>query len=626
MLSYRRQWIALGTFIIAVQFFAMVLMPITAQDGVPAFATNTPSSAVPLSFATNTPQPSAAILNVPDAPMNRYALRTWDEASLVDVLLDQVRLLHDGEVDRAAGIQLVQNELQHRFPGAPHDVGKRADMLLAMLNAPLGSVDMRFVVRPTIEAVLNRLKPSFASNSAFTDAGFTISITPANVNGARGEGAVIFIQYPSSGDKPLYQDYVMAVIDPQGNYRVLSADSPAVPFDDLQTLTLEGVGDFNGDGLDEMAVSVYRSGDTNAQLMIWGWRGSTVVSLIQPGQHIYFFGDIQWNSNDLSLAVQEYQVESPAWQCLSTRDVRWAWSLNFFRPAGEPGKFTLQNRLGCLLFGMEPIYQMPLSIAINTIEQAAPYATVDDEYAANRAALMLVMLNVLSGDLSQAVDQVKQLQAKAQPGSWLEKQTTAFLQAASGSSLTPLQLCAVLQDASPYGACDVNQVLARLFKDQPLRRDEPIEAQVARFGLSVLDQTTVKTFGRLDRQAVHFDLAGSQWWAFAPLEDDILTAEKIDVPPGYEPIRAPTLLLTPPQKAYDALLVSNDAREVLNILDNLVQSNPGAKLDGSALFLEALSYDLLADRTNARQTYFELWSAEPTSVWGQLAASHLERR
>jgi hypothetical protein len=65
---------------------------------------------------------------------------------------------------------------------------------------------------------------------------------------------------------------------------------------------------------------------------------------------------------------------------------------------------------------------------------------------------------------------------------------------------------------------------------------------------------------------------------------------------------------------------------VLNILDNMRRENPQAAISAEVRFMQALSYDLLGDRTRARQSYYELWQQNPLSVWAQLAADHLEQR
>ena len=327
-----------------------------------------------------------------------------------------------------------------------------------------------------------------------------------------------------------------------------------------------------------------------------------------------------------SLTVQEYRVELPAWGCLGERDMHWTWSFNFFRPPTSPDDFTFQNRIACLLYGSEPLFEQPLDEAMNTIETIVPLAEAGDETATQRASMVLAMLRVLNGDIAEALDQVRGLQASAEPGSWLETQTNAFLDAASQSNVTPIQLCAALQEASTYGACDVDQVLTRVFAEDPLSRDEPISTQLAQLGITVLDQVTITQIGKLNRQAVHFKLAGDHWWAFAPLARDTYTAEIIDPLPGYAIVMPPPPVIFPPETAYNALLVNGDPAEALNILDNALRDNPGASLASSGKFLQALAYDLLGDRANARPNYFRLWTDDPVSVWGQLAAEHLEKR
>ncbi len=131
----------------------------------------------------------------------------------------------------------------------------------------------------------------------------------------------------------------------------------------------------------------------------------------------------------------------------------------------------------------------------------------------------------------------------------------------------------------------------------------------------------------LTARRIIFDLAGDQWWAFAPLDKQHYDAEAIPTPIGYElPPTALPIFLTPPQTAYDALLERDNPAEVLNILDTQQRNYPGIPPDSAARFLRALSYDLLADRRKAQPAYYSLWHDDPTSVWGQLAAAHLERR
>jgi hypothetical protein len=141
-----------------------------------------------------------------------------------------------------------------------------------------------------------------------------------------------------------------------------------------------------------------------------------------------------------------------------------------------------------------------------------------------------------------------------------------------------------------------------------------------------MDSRVITEVGKLNREAVHFFLGGDHWWAFAPLEKDTYLAEKIDPPAGaLFPTPAPPVI-DPPDSAYRAFLGDGNPATTLNILDNTVRTNPNSALASSGYFLQALSYDLLGDRTSARVSYFTLWSADPQSIWGQLAAAHLEKR
>jgi hypothetical protein len=593
------------------------------------FATNTPvPSSAP--FATNTPQPSLDSL-LPSAPFERYALRQWTEAQLIDNLLAAIQAVKPGDDDSKMAVRLLQHELEHRFPGAPRDTGIRAQLVDAMLAAPRGSVDMRPFIRPYIEAALNEVRPALSQMNTFEFDGFNITIMSADLDGDDRPDAVIQTRYPAltaNPDERLYQDFVAARLDESGNYHILEADPlfPAAPLDNLQTVTLERLGDMNQDGIDEIALSLDR-GDVNQELMIFGWRGGRIISLVEPGARI-FFGEIaDWPLNASTLTIREYRVESPAWGCLGEREIPWSWNYNFFRPPAETESFTFQNRIGCLLYGSEPLFEQPLDEAIRTIETIVPLAEAGDESAVQRAAVTLAMLRLLNGDIDEALDQVRGLEASAQPDTWLADQTGIFLVQAAQSSVTPIQLCAALQTASTYGACNVEQVLTRLFQEQPLSRDQSIESQLGQLGITVLDTRTISEIGRLNREAVHFNLGSDQWWAFAPLAEDTYTAEKIAPPAGHQPPAAPLpAVIQPPENAYATLLVNAAPAGTLNMLDNAMRDNPGADLSPSARFLQALCYDLLGDRANARAAYFALWTDAPASLWGQLAAAHLEQR
>lgn len=597
-------------FFVTCCLFILITLPLTAQDAAPP-------------LATNTPRPPQAVIATPAAPFERYALRLWQEQDLLDVLRRSVRRLTPSAVDLQKAIRLMQYELQQRFPGAPSDAQIRENLLMAMLGAPPGSVDMRFVVRPYIESLINQPRPDYK--------GFLIEIQPANVDGLSPIDAVLHVRYPNTEAPAIYEDYLMARIDNQGSYHLLESSPalPVTPLDSVTGMSLLGIGDFNQDGTDEMAVAVQTS-DINQQMMIYSWRSGGLVNLAQPGEKIAFGSIVEWPANVDYLKVKVYRVESPAWQCLGEQPVTWTWNLNFFRPTPDPAGFAFQGSANCIFLGLEPIFEMPVLSAINTLQEvislAPPPANPAEVYGLERANMMIAMLHVLNGQADVALNQTREMAQSAQPGSWLAQQTSALITAVLKPDFTGLRVCAALVAASEYGACDVNQVLTRLFDEQPFRRDETIEAQLARWGIAVQDTFTVSRVGRIDRQGIHFQLAGDHWWAFAPLDPEFYTAERILPPPGYETLTAPTPLVVAPQTLYDALLVENNPTLALTIIDNLMRDNPGVAISPEVRFIEAMSYDLLNNRARARQAYFDLWEESVLSIWGQLAAAHLEQR
>lgn len=609
----------------------LALLPAIAQDTPPMIMTNTPQAILPLPpLATNTPPPGLIppVASAPDAPFERYALRLWTENELVDALLAQIRQLRPGDTERQLAVRLLQNELERRFPGAPRSSALRQQMLALMLAAPRGSVDMRLAVRPFIQVALNAARPPFDGIRSLDANGFNITITPANVDGREAtQDAVLHIRYPAAGDA-LYDDYVVAQVTEQGTYQILPAapSLPAAPLNDVLAINLERLGDANNDGADELSLSV-DTGGVNRELMIFGWRGGSIVNLVAPGERLLFGEIVDWPLQGDTLTTRVFRVESPAWGCLGERDVPWQWRLNYFRAPTQIDDFAFQNRLACLLYQSEPLFEKPVSEAISRIESLLQFAQPDDETSVQRANMMLATLAAMDGDIAGGLQRAQQLQGQASSGSWLAAQTSAFINAAAQAGATPVTICAALEQASPYGACSVEQVLTRLFAEQPLRRDEPIEAQLAALGINVLDKQTITAVGKRDRQAFRFDLAGDRWWAFAPLQPDVYTAEKIGPLPGYDALPTPRPpMAQPPDSAFNALLLENNPAGTLNILDNTIRDNPGVPLASSGRYLQALSYDLLADRSSARSAYFALWTDDPVSIWGQLAAAHLDKR
>ncbi len=621
--------------------------PLTAQDNifvtntpaavVPLFATNTPASAAsggkptalptaaPFFLATNTPQPERSGA-APDASADRYALRLWDDSNLTLAWIDQVRRITADDQDRIVGLQLFQKEVARRFPGTPRNAANRAALLQAMLAAPLGMVDIRPVIRPYIETALNTLKPAFDTSASVTYENFSITIAPANLDGRAGKGAVVFASYLPDNGNPAFRDVAIALIDAQGVYRVPQTQSP-YPVIGTFIPNSALVDNLNGDGINELTLTVSTPGDTNQRFYIYGWRNGAVTNLVEPGKQVNYLGSVERLPDGSGFTVEEYNVHDPAWNCFGSRTVMWRWQNNFFRPPATMPDFKPRNTMACRLSAVEPLYALSPSDALRTIGNLTAQAGPDDAVAAGHAAVMVAMLNVLDNKPDVALEQISGLSTGAQPGTWLDEQVQAFKKAAAQSNTTPLVICAALQAASQYGACDVNAVLTRLFKEQPFNRQQTIEEQAAQLGLRVVQQTVIHKVGKVDRPAYLFDLANGQWWAFAPLGKQQYTAEAVPTPEGYE-VPPPPLpdVLSVPQTAYDALLERDNPAEVLNILDTLQRNRPGVPLDSAARFLQALSYDLLGDRRKAQPAYYRLWHDDSTSVWGQLAAAHLERR
>lgn len=590
---------------------ASAALPGAAQDAQPPV------------FATNTPRPTQQVITTPSAPINRFVLRTWREADLVETLYSRVRQLAPNTTELQRAVRLTQYELERRFPGAPRDFAARERLVQAMLNAPPGSVDLRPALRPYVEALLNQRPGSLTS---FGHGSLQIDVIPANLDGSAPQDAVLHVYQPGPNDALLYSEYLPVVAQNNQTYRVLaSADLPAAPYGKLRNLELLGVGDFNGDGVDELAISL-DDGQINRELRVFGWRGGALVNLAQPGTSIRYGQIDTWMAGGRPLEVRVFREESAAWGCLGEQNVTWRWSANFFRPAPDASGFYFQNTANCLLYGAEPLFAMPVSEALLTIHDILPFAPSDDDYAAQRAKMMRAMLQAFSGDTGSALATALELESSAEPGSWLHTQATAFVRALTTPGTTMLQVCAALVEAGPYGACDVDDALSRIFAERPILRSRDIREQLDELGIRVQSQTTLSSVGRADRQAVRFTLGGEHWWAFAPLNPEYYTAERIAPLFDTGPVLPPLPVITAPQNVYDALLVDNNPAAVLTLIQDLRRSNPQAALSSEVRYLQALSLDLLNDRTGARQAHYDLWLQSPQSIWGQLAAEHLEQR
>lgn len=571
----------------------------------------------PLAFPTNTPRPPQRLAATPDAPATQYALRLWQEADFVEMLRGYIQRFDVADYEPA--IRLMQYELQQRFAGAPRSAVQRGELLRTMLAAPAASIDERLVVRPYIVDYLNATIGPPQQPTALEYQGFEIDITPANIDGREPLDAVLHIRY---GD--LYEDYFM-VRGTETGYELLAAEPPlpAAPLDEITSLELLRLDDINADGYDELALAV-DDGQLNRVLRIVGWRGDRPVELTERG--LRFTEVAAWpDAAGDPLVTTLRRVASGAWQCYETQDILSTWERGQFVPALDPEGAFFENTANCAFYGFEPFFSRPVEDALFDVENMLNFAEDPAAYPAQRARMIQAMLLLADDRPEEALALVDDLAAQAEPDSWLDGQVAAFRAAQAEPGTTTVRVCAALAAADIFGACDVDGLLERIFTEQPLSRAEPLEDQLAALGIPILNRTTQSQIGRADREVLTFDLAGPRYWAFAPLDRDFYTAEKLPAGPGFIPAATPPpatpdVLLQP---VYNALFVRDEPAAALSLISNLP---PYAVDEPQVRYVAALIRDLLGDRAPAKQAYYDLWLAAPETIWGQLAADHLERR
>ncbi|MBC7814083.1 MAG: hypothetical protein H7175_23215 [Burkholderiales bacterium] len=598
-----------------------------------------PSAAQDSAFATNTPRPSLAEFPpvTPDAPLERFALRLWTENDLINVLLRQIRQMQSGETEAQTAIRLTQHELEQRYPGAPHDLLAREALIATMLGAPRGSIDMREVVRPFIEARLSSQPINLQAASLFDVNGFRVEVTPANFDGLAPMDALLYIRYPANDEAPRYEDYVLARGTTAGLTFLNAVPAlPAAPLGAVERIELQRLADFNGDGTAELAISAAERSALNQTLYVYGLRTDRVAQISQPDVALTFTEIRDWPADDEGndeLAVTTRRIESAFWGCQSELTVFWRWNTNYFRPTPDSAGFLPQNTLACRLASLEPLFAQPPADVTDLLESTL-IVTMGETQTAQRGRMVLAMLYLLDGRTIEANALVQELRTEADANAWLTRQTSAFLSSALAEGSTAVQVCAALEAASitstTGGACDLDAVLTRIFTEQPLLRADPIEDQLNELGIEVVDTQIITEIGRFPRTAVRLGLPGAErWWAFAPQvgNDETYSAEAI-ASPGIDEDNDTAALpnaIIPSERVYNALLGGNTAT-ALDILLTQARTTPNAPLTPEALYVRALSYDLLGDRVNARTAFFSLWSSQPDNLWGQLAAAHLERR
>lgn len=607
-------------------------------------ATNTPnSSPSPLIIATNTPPvlvvPSATPLPTltaipegfrPEAGFERYALRLWIEGDLVELLYAQVIALEAGDTEAIRATQLTNYELSRRFPGAPTDFGARQQLINAMLAAPRGSVDMRAMVRPFILGAVNI---NGVVEGVQTLVGFGVEIIPANLDGQGILDALVHVSYPpgAASQDAIYEDYLPLIASENSTFRLPEGigQIPAAPFADIAAVNLQRFNNITGSGLDQFALTITRSGDVNHELLIFGWQADRISNLIAPESRILFGEIVDWPPDGRSLTTANYRLEESLWNCIDQLNVNWVYDRNFFRPVSNPdpnADYASQNTLACFARGFEPIFEQPISAMLSEFESFAAIFT-PDEPGYERAQMVLAMLYVLDNREDAALAILNTLETLYPDDAWIMAETRAMREALAAADSSPVHVCAAVQFAVPYGACDLNQLLTRLFEAQPLSSESSVVDQLQSRGIPIIQTTMISAIGRADRLAVH--IAGDVWWAFATLNSDFYTAEAIEAPTGYEiAVRSslnPTLI-DPPARAYELMTTQDDVTAGLLLLETTSNAAPTVPLSAEAYYFQALSYDLLGNRAAARQAYFDVWVTYPGTIWAALAAEHLELR
>ena len=582
-------------------------------------------------FATNTPPPSPApptpdpLPGPVEASFEQYALRLWLEQDLIDVLVAQLDRLASGESDQQNAVRLTLFELERRFPGAPTNPEQRRRIVDAMRAAPRASVDMRDMVRPYIVARLNTLDGIGAgSQNAIDIDGFQVRMTALDVgDDDASSDSLLHVRYPANSDQPLYEDFIIVTGSPAG-FRLapLGGDIPAAPFGPVQAVNLVTAADINGSGIDEVVLRVDR-GEINDELLILGWRGGQIVNLVEPGARLLFGQLLDTNLGGPDINVAHYRVESARWNCIGQRPVRWEWTDNFYRASRDETAYRNLRTVGCAMHEAEPLFSRAPDESILAVNAILADSTLDDQ-GANRASMALAMLYYLAGQEQNAEAQTASL-LTVSGDSWLDGQLNAFIDVASGG-FSPVEVCGALLRENPDGACDVDQVLARFFEENAIARGQDVVTQLRDLGLPVRQAVTVSQVGLANRELVEFNLAGASWWSFAPTAPDVYVPSPAEAPAGYESTPTPTDAPPVPPRVYETIIQRGDLREALTYIDNVRRASPGEPLPPEARYVQALVFDLLGDRANARRAYYDLWLEFPATTWGRLAGAHLERR
>lgn len=570
-------------------------------------------------FPTNTPIPTPAL---PDASADRYALRLWTETALIDALIRQIDSLRPGDSEGARAARLLARELEHRYPGSPRNY---APLLAAMRAAPPGALDMRELVRRYAEETLNTARPRFDATARLDIDGWRFELTAADFD---RRGALDMLARVVSEN--VFDAYYLALVDLDGTIRVLTGDMPAIPYDGHRVASAM-LADVTGDGADEVVVTVEERGG-GLRTVPLSARGGQAVDITAPGQVIRG-APVQFQPFN----TLDRETISALWQCQADIFERWTYTRNALTRTSSQ-RVIPDDGAACALHNAGSLYALAPAEALSRLGAILGQARIvseNDARARRRAALAEAMILALDGQMSIAAARASALD----PGddAWLARQRAQFVRMASGGA-SALAICETLSeiealpgdptlDSPRQGICEPGDALLRFLTDNPPRRDAPIRGQLEALGLTIALERTVRQPGRLDRTLFGIDYAGEvRWIAFAPIGAEFYTTETgtrpVDLPPP--PPRNPPPAV--PEAIYALILRGSGALPPADLRLALTQLDNSGAATAEAGFIRAFLHDLLNNRALALAGYYDVWARYPATVWGQMAALHVERR
>lgn len=609
-----------------------VVIPITAQG---SFATNTPAGQAnteavdtnPLLFATNTPSSSTSLAEPQDLLFN-YALRFWLETDFVDFVFSQIAQLDADDTQAQLAVNVLLYEMTARFPDAPNDPAQRIQLIEAMINAPIGSLDMRSILFPFIQNTIDS-----TPNSDIIEAeGFTITLMPANLNGDANLDRLVHILYVQD-EQIRYEEYLLAVANDNGSFTLLdtSYDSPTVPFNNINSVSVEYLADVDADTLDELVLRV-DDGQASERFYIIEARNDRAFDLVDPDLELRVGRVINWavegdsrGAPDL-VVFEEVAVSSyPDWNCNSQIEYTWRLDRNLYRRFLDLNeRFTNIDSLGCTLAEAD-LFAIPAVEAIGIVENALLTYGFDDP-STNRALMTLSMLYILNGRLDDARNTAQSIITAGNDESWESQQARALITASSAAGNTALDICQALAIASEFPACDMNAVLGNILETLELSTEEDLITQLENMGLPILNIFTVSEIGRADRTVVQFALADTEWWGFYDGRQGTYLVEPAETPSSILTSPRPETELNAPQSAFDTLLLDDNPATTLTIIQNSLRNNPNLPIAPSTIYIQALANELTGRRDEARAGYYTVWEEYSDTIWALLASEHLELR